>query len=68
MVQEDDQEEVVEEEKDEEILPTTDVQPSTSTAVLVKKRGRTADSPETKIRKATAKALIKKPVAKKVKK
>jgi hypothetical protein len=49
-------------------LPTTQVQPSSSTGVVVKKRGWPCDSPETKIRKATAKALTKKPIAKKVKK
>jgi hypothetical protein len=64
VVQQDDEEEEVEEMDETPIQ----VQPSTSTAVLVKKRGRPADSPETKLRKATAKALTKKPVAKKVKK
>ena len=51
----------------EEISPTTQVQPSTSSAVLVKKRGRPADSPGTKLRKASEKALLKKSVAKKAK-
>jgi hypothetical protein len=64
VVQQDDEEEEVEENDESPIQ----VQPSTSTAVLVKKRGRPADSPETKLRKATAKALTKKPLAKKVKK
>ena len=48
-----------EEEIREEISPTTQVQPSTSSAVLVKKRGRPADSPGTKLRKASEKALLK---------
>ena len=64
VVQQDDDEEEVEETDETPIQ----VQPSTSTAVLVKKRGRPADSPETKLRKATAKALTKKPIAKNVKK
>ena len=57
MTQEEEEEE--EEEIREEISPTTQVQPSTSSAVLVKKRGRPADSPGTKLRKASEKALLK---------
>ena len=57
MTQEEEEEE--EEEIREEISPTTQVQPSTSSAVLVKKMGRPADSPGKKLRKASEKALLK---------